>query len=123
MDGGRVRGHAAVPVELDLRLPSERVPERLEVAAYYVTSECLTNAAKHAHARVVQVAARVRDDVLELTVRDDGVGGADPGRGSGLIGLIDRVEAIGGKLAVGSPPGEGTTVDVRLPLAGSSPGL
>ncbi|MEU0941786.1 nitrate- and nitrite sensing domain-containing protein [Streptomyces canus] len=113
---------SAVPVELDLRLPGARLPERLEVAAYYVTSECLTNAAKHAHARVVEVVAQVRDDVLELTVRDDGVGGADPGRGSGLIGLIDRVEATGGKLAVGSPPGEGTTVDVRLPLAGPSPG-
>ncbi|WP_329262453.1 nitrate- and nitrite sensing domain-containing protein [Streptomyces pseudovenezuelae] len=112
---------SAVPVALDLRLPASRLPEQLEVAAYYVTSECLTNAAKHAHARVVEVTAQVRDDVLKLTVRDDGVGGADPGRGSGLIGLIDRVEATGGKLAVGSPPGEGTTVDVRLPLAGPSP--
>lgn len=110
-----------VPVALDLDLPGARLPEQLEVAAYYVTSECLTNAVKHAHARVVKVAARIRDDVLELTVCDDGVGGADPGRGSGLIGLIDRVEAAGGKLAVGSPPGEGTTVDVRLPLAGPSP--
>ncbi|MFF7275785.1 nitrate- and nitrite sensing domain-containing protein [Streptomyces griseorubiginosus] len=112
---------SAVPVELDLRLPAARLPEQLEVAAYYVTSECLTNTAKHAHARVVEVAAQVRDGLLELTVRDDGVGGAEPGRGSGLIGLIDRVEAIGGKLAVVSPPGEGTTMDVRLPLDGPSP--
>jgi signal transduction histidine kinase len=89
----------------------------LEVAAYYVTSECLTNAAKHAHARVVRIEAGVRDDVLELTVADDGVGGAEPGRGSGLIGLIDRIEAIGGRLDVRSPPGEGTTLRVRLPLA------
>lgn len=111
---------SAVPVELDLRLPTTRLPEQLEVAAYYVTSECLTNAAKHAHARVVGVAAEIRDDWLELTIRDDGVGGAEPGRGSGLIGLIDRVEAIGGKLDVSSPPGEGTTMDVRLPLAGPS---
>ncbi|MEU9171510.1 ATP-binding protein [Streptomyces sp. NPDC048420] len=88
------------------------------MAAYYVTSECLTNAAKHAHARVVNVGAGIRDGVLELTIHDDGVGGAEPGRGSGLIGLIDRVEAIGGKLAVSSPPGEGTTMDVRLPLGG-----
>ncbi|MEU6350529.1 PAS domain S-box protein [Streptomyces sp. NPDC047072] len=114
---------SAVPVELDLRLPATRLPERLEVAAYYVTSECLTNAAKHAHARVVHVEAEVRDGVLVLTIRDDGVGGAEPGRGSGLIGLIDRVEAIGGRLAVGSPPGEGTTLDVRLPLEGPSPDM
>ncbi|MES5822818.1 nitrate- and nitrite sensing domain-containing protein [Streptomyces sp. RG80] len=107
---------SAVPVELDLELPVTRLPEPLEVAAYYVTSECLTNAAKHAHARVVTVEAGIRDDRLEMVVRDDGVGGAEPGRGSGLIGLIDRVEAIGGKLDVGSPPGEGTTVTVRLPL-------
>ncbi|MDH6552070.1 nitrate- and nitrite sensing domain-containing protein [Streptomyces sp. SAI-041] len=112
-----------VPVELDLRLPATRLPERVEVAAYYVTSECLNNAAKHAHARVVAVSAEIRDDVLELTVRDDGVGGAEPRRGSGLIGLVDRVEAIGGRLTVGSPPGGGTTVDVRLPLAAPSPDL
>jgi signal transduction histidine kinase len=108
---------SAVPVELDLELPASRLPERLEVAAYYVTSECLTNTAKHAHARVVSVAAGIRDDVLELTIRDDGAGGAEPGRGSGLIGLIDRVEAIGGKLDVSSAPGEGTTLQVRLPLS------
>ena len=114
---------SAVPVELDLKLPADRLPEHLEVAVYYVTSECLTNAVKHAHACVVEVAAQTRDGFLELTIRDDGVGGAEPGRGSGLIGLIDRVEAIGGKLAVGSPPGEGTTLDVRLPLGGPSPDL
>ncbi|MDN3021035.1 PAS domain S-box protein [Streptomyces sp. S.PB5] len=107
---------SAVPVVLDLELPTTRLPEPLEVAAYYVTSECLTNAAKHAHARVVSVEAGIRDEWLELVIRDDGVGGADPGRGSGLIGLIDRVEAIGGKLDVSSPPGEGTTMGVRLPL-------
>ncbi|MCX5364484.1 PAS domain S-box protein [Streptomyces sp. NBC_00124] len=107
---------SAVPVELDLKLPATRLPEQLEVAAYYVTSECLTNAAKHAHARVVEVAAEIRDDWLEMVIRDDGVGGAEPGRGSGLIGLIDRVEAIGGKLDVSSPAGQGTTMGVRLPL-------
>lgn len=108
---------SAIPVELDLKLPATRLPERLEVAAYYVTSECLTNAVKHAHARVVTVEAEIRDDRLELVIKDDGVGGAEPGRGSGLIGLIDRVEAIGGKLDVSSPPGEGTTMGVRLPLS------
>ncbi|WP_405849319.1 PAS domain S-box protein [Streptomyces sp. NBC_01518] len=107
---------SAVPVELDLRLPPGRLPEQIEVAVYYVTSECLTNAVKHARASFVAVSARVEDDVLEVTIADDGVGGADLGRGSGLIGLVDRVEAIGGKLHVGSPPGEGTTLVVRLPL-------
>ncbi|WP_374208427.1 nitrate- and nitrite sensing domain-containing protein [Streptomyces lincolnensis] len=109
---------SAIPVALDLRLPGTRLPEQLEVAAYYVTSESLTNAAKHAHAREVSVRAGIRDGHLELTIHDDGGGGAEPGRGSGLIGLIDRVEAIGGKLVVSSPPGDGTTLDVRLPLEG-----
>ncbi|MEU1201346.1 PAS domain S-box protein [Streptomyces sp. NPDC005813] len=113
---------SAVPVELDLRLPAARLPERIEVAVYYVTSECLTNAVKHAHATVVQVEAHTYDDVLTVSIRDDGTGGAEPGGGSGLIGLIDRVEAIGGRLAVGSPRGSGTTVTVRLPLRDPRPG-
>ncbi|WP_406461012.1 PAS domain S-box protein [Streptomyces sp. NBC_01622] len=107
---------SAVPVELDLRLPPGRLPEQTEVAVYYVTSESFTNAAKHARASFVQVTARAGDDVLEVTIADDGVGGADLGPGSGLIGLVDRVEAIGGKLRVDSPPGVGTTLTVRLPL-------
>jgi PAS domain S-box-containing protein len=108
---------APVPVELDLGLPPDRLPEPTEVAAYYVASECLTNAVKHAHAGVVQVTARADDHVLEVVIADDGTGGAEPGRGSGLIGLIDRVEAIGGRLTVSSPPGQGTTLTVRLPLS------
>ena len=112
---------SAVPVELDLKLPEERLPEQTEVAVYYVTSECLTNAAKHARATVVDVRARTYDGVLEVVIGDDGVGGAEPGGGSGLIGLTDRVEAIGGRLTVRSPPGRGTTLIARLPLAGSSP--
>ncbi|MFJ9897942.1 nitrate- and nitrite sensing domain-containing protein [Streptomyces sp. NPDC091280] len=107
---------SAVPVELDLRLPPGRLPEQTEVAVYYVTSESFTNAAKHARASFVRVTARAEDDVLEVTISDDGTGGADPGHGSGLIGLVDRVEAIGGRLRVDSPPGEGTTLTVRLPL-------
>ncbi|WP_371584345.1 PAS domain S-box protein [Streptomyces sp. NBC_01314] len=107
----------AVPVELDLAFAGARFPEQVEVAAYYVTSESLTNAVKHARASVVTVAAQERSGVLELVIRDDGVGGADPGKGSGLIGLIDRVEAIGGRLTVAGPPGSGTTLSVRLPLA------
>ncbi|MGW0821279.1 PAS domain S-box protein [Streptomyces sp. NPDC002845] len=107
---------SSVPVDLDLRLSSGRLPEQLEVAAYYVTSECLTNAVKHARASVVSVEAREHGGTVELTIRDDGVGGAEPGKGSGLIGLIDRVEAIGGRLSVTSPPGSGTTLKVRLPV-------
>ncbi|WP_200307183.1 PAS domain S-box protein [Streptomyces adelaidensis] len=106
----------AVPVELDLGFVGARFSEQVEVAAYYVTSECLTNAVKHARASVVTVAAEEHSGVLELVIRDDGVGGAEPDKGSGLIGLIDRVEAIGGRLTVASPPGGGTTLRVRLPL-------
>ncbi|TQE17898.1 PAS domain S-box protein [Streptomyces ipomoeae] len=106
----------AVPVELDLKLSTARFPEQVEVAAYYVTSECLTNAVKHARASVVTVEGRDHEGVLELVVRDDGDGGAEPDKGSGLIGLIDRVEASGGRLTVVSPPGSGTTITVRLPV-------
>src|SRR6266849_8442574 len=93
-----------------------RLPEPIEVAAYYVVSEALTNATKHARASVVRGAVEERDDSLHLSIRDDGVGGADPARGSGLTGLRDRVEALGGSLEVSSPPGEGTLILVQLPL-------
>jgi PAS domain S-box-containing protein len=105
----------AVPVELDLAFGKARFPEQVEVAAYYVISESLTNAVKHARASVVTVAGQERSGVLELVIRDDGAGGAEPDKGSGLIGLIDRVEAIGGRLTITSPPGGGTTLSVRLP--------
>ena len=98
-----------VPVELERRRRG-RFPERVEVAAYYVASEALANAAKHAAASVVRIEAAVRDGALELTIRDDGVGGADPAQGSGLIGLVDRVEAIGGTIEVASPAGAGTAL-------------
>jgi signal transduction histidine kinase len=106
---------AGVPVELDVKV-SGRLPERVEVAAYYVVSEALTNAAKHARASVVGVDVAVAGDVLRLLVQDDGVGGADPSRGSGLIGLSDRVEAVGGKIEISSPPGGGTSLLVTIPL-------
>ncbi|MDX6485471.1 MAG: hypothetical protein QOF43_624, partial [Gaiellaceae bacterium] len=106
---------SAVPVALDLRLGS-RVGEPLEIAAYYVASEALANAVKHAQASLVEVVLETRDGCLVLVVRDDGIGGADPLRGSGLIGINDRVEALGGTLSVDSPPGEGTALDVQLPL-------
>jgi signal transduction histidine kinase len=110
---------SAVPVALDLNL-GPRLAEPLEVAAYYVASEALTNAAKHAQASVIEVLADGRDGALTLSIRDDGIGGADPGRGSGIIGLKDRVEALGGTISVLSPPGHGTTLHVHLPAAPST---
>ena len=106
-----------VPVELDVRT-EDRLPEPVEVAAYYVVAEALTNAAKHAHASVVSVEAEVLDGDLRVSVQDDGVGGANPARGSGLVGLTDRVEALGGRLTLDSPPAGGTTVRIDLPLSG-----
>jgi signal transduction histidine kinase len=106
-----------VPVRLDLRAGA-RLPERIEVAAYYVVAEALTNAAKHAQASAVHVETEAAEGALQLWVRDDGTGGADPVRGSGLVGLKDRVEALCGTITVHSPPGAGTAVHVKLPLAG-----
>ncbi len=106
---------AAIVVELDVAAIA-RLPEPIEVAAYYVVSEALTNATKHAHASVVRVAVEERDDCLHLSVRDDGAGGADPARGSGLIGLRDRAEALGGSLELSSPLGEGTLISVQFPM-------
>ncbi|TMR08306.1 HAMP domain-containing protein [Nonomuraea turkmeniaca] len=104
-----------VPVEVDVDVP-RRLPEAVEVAAYYVVSEALTNTAKHAHATVATVRVHLEDEVLRLEVRDDGVGGAAAGEGSGLVGLADRVEALGGTLTVLSPPDQGTTLRADLPL-------
>jgi PAS domain S-box-containing protein len=106
---------SAVPVELEVRAET-RLAEPVEVAAYYVVSEALTNTAKHAHASAVYVAVEARDGVLELSIRDDGSGGADPTRGSGLIGLADRVDALGGTIDVASPVGQGTTLVITLPI-------
>jgi signal transduction histidine kinase len=106
---------STVPVDLDIRIDG-RLPEPVEVGAYYIISEMLTNAAKHARASVVEVAAEVSDGTLRVCVRDDGVGGADPLRGSGLVGLKDRVEALGGIFALHSPAGGGTTVSCELPI-------
>jgi signal transduction histidine kinase len=105
-----------LPVELDINLDG-RLPNHVEVAAYYVVAEALTNAAKHARPTAIWVAADVVDGRLRLIVRDDGVGGADPANGSGLTGLTDRVEALGGTITLHSPPGEGTTLQVWLPLS------
>jgi signal transduction histidine kinase len=115
------RRRSAVPVELDLHA-RRRLPEPVEVATYFVVSEALTNAAKHAHASVVGVELDTRGAVLRLTIRDDGIGGADPGQGSGLLGLSDRIEALGGTLEVTSPAGKGTTLLIEVPLDDHSPG-
>jgi signal transduction histidine kinase len=109
---------SAVPVDLVVKL-DRAVPERVEVAVYYVVSEALTNAAKHANASLVRVDLEGSDGVVTLAVSDDGVGGADPGRGSGLVGLLDRVEAAGGRMEIASPPGGGTSLLVTIPLEGA----
>jgi signal transduction histidine kinase len=106
---------SAVPVRLDVRVPG-RLPEPVEVAAYYVLAECLTNAAKHAEASVVHVEVEAAEAVLRMCIRDDGHGGAHLGGGSGLVGLNDRVEALGGRMSLESPLGSGTALTVALPL-------
>ncbi|KAB8190900.1 HAMP domain-containing protein [Nonomuraea phyllanthi] len=106
-----------LPVELDLNVP-DRLPEPVEVAAYYVVSEALANTAKHARATAATVRAEAREGLLRLEVRDDGAGGAAAGGGSGLIGVTDRVEALGGTLTVTSPPAQGTTLVADLPTTG-----
>jgi signal transduction histidine kinase len=106
-----------VPVGLELAV-DRRLPESIEVAAYYVIAEALTNVAKHAGASEVTVRARFEGDELRLEVTDDGVGGAAEGGGSGLLGLKDRVEAVSGRLAVTTPKGGGTTVAAHIPVVG-----
>jgi signal transduction histidine kinase len=109
---------SALPVELDLRA-DRRLPERVEVAAYYVVSEALTNAAKHAHATVVFVDVDADDARVQLSIRDDGRGGAAPEQGSGLVGLRDRVEALGGRIEIASAVGCGTSLSVSIPITAS----
>jgi signal transduction histidine kinase len=106
---------SAIPVELDVRVDG-RLPEPIEMAAYYLVSEALTNVAKYAQASTVDVEVATADGTLSVQVRDDGRGGADPAGGSGLVGLKDRMEALGGRLSVQSAPGAGTTVQAELPL-------
>jgi signal transduction histidine kinase len=106
---------SAVPVDLRVDTGS-RYPPPVEVAAYYVVSEAVTNTTKYAGASHVEVTVEQHDGTLQLSVRDDGVGGADPGRGSGLTGLRDRVEALGGAIGITSPAGDGTVIQVSLPV-------
>jgi signal transduction histidine kinase len=112
-------GRSAVPVELDCRVEG-RLAEQVEIAAYYGVSEALTNAAKHAAASLVQIQVDTTHgegaDLLRVLVRDDGRGGATLAGGTGLLGIKDRVEAIGGRLLLDSPPEAGTTLRLELPL-------
>jgi signal transduction histidine kinase len=110
---------SAVPVELNVAVKG-RLPEQVEIAAYYTISEALTNVAKHAAASIVHVRVDIveRDaaDLLHVEVCDDGRGGAALAKGTGLLGLQDRVEALGGRILLHSPPGAGTTLCAELPL-------
>jgi signal transduction histidine kinase/predicted ATPase len=111
-----------VPVDLQVHM-SDRLPEPVEVSAYYVITEALTNAAKHSRASTVSVQAEVVGHVLLLEVRDDGAGGAGFSRGTGLAGLRDRVEALGGRIFLDSPRGAGTSLRVELPLTTANGGV
>jgi signal transduction histidine kinase len=104
-----------VPVNLDLHV-DQRLPDAVEVGAYYVVAEALTNAAKHAQASVLEVCAQATNTHLALVIRDDGIGGAARNKGSGLTGLADRVEALGGKMTIESQPGSGTSLLVNIPI-------
>ncbi|WP_327000670.1 DUF4118 domain-containing protein [Dactylosporangium sp. NBC_01737] len=104
-----------IPVELQLNI-DRRLPELAEVAAYYVVSEALANATKHAQATVVHVNAEAEDAVFRLSIQDDGIGGASPGEESGLIGLQDHIEALGGHMEILSPVGHGTALLVKIPI-------
>jgi signal transduction histidine kinase len=112
---GTLARRSPVPVMLDARLPGG-VAESVEVAAYYFVAETLTNTTKHAEASRIDVTVELRDGRLWICVRDDGVGGADPAYGSGLVGLKDRIEAFGGTMTLDSPSGAGTTLVAQLPL-------
>jgi signal transduction histidine kinase len=106
---------SAVPVSFQVAI-ERRLSDAVEIAAYYVVAEALTNAVKHAQASQVNVRAEIAEDTLCLSIQDDGIGGADLRKGSGLIGLKDRVEALGGHLKVTSEPGSGTSLDVAIRL-------
>ena len=113
-------GRALVPVEL-VAVPGERLPDPVESTIYFVVSECLANIGKHAKATDATVSVTVVGDEVEVIVKDDGVGGVNPGNGSGLQGLEDRVGALDGCVDIESPPGEGTTVMATIPLSAPDP--
>jgi predicted ATPase/signal transduction histidine kinase len=112
------------PLPVDLQIPAiGRLPEPVEISAYYLVAEALTNAAKHARSSAISVEVEIAGEVLRVTVRDDGVGGADFTRGTGLAGLKDRVEAIGGRISPDSPRGAGTSLHVELPITVTNGGI
>jgi PAS domain S-box-containing protein len=107
------RSPVAVSLDLDI---DRHLPDSVKVGAYYIVAEALTNTAKHSRASHVEVCAESKDDTLYLSIRDDGIGGAEFAKGSGLIGLKDRAEALGGRMAIESPAGSGTSLHIRIPL-------
>jgi signal transduction histidine kinase/uncharacterized protein YoaH (UPF0181 family) len=110
---------SSIRVKLDLGF-EHRLPDQVEVATYYTVSEALTNASKHSGASRVWISLRVEDDLLHVSIRDDGAGGADATRGSGLTGLKDRIDALGGTIQIESPLGGGTRIEVEVPIAAAS---
>jgi signal transduction histidine kinase len=120
--GGLRAAIAAVLSRLDLpvqlEIPAERFPPEIEASAYFIVAEALTNVVKHAHAEHAEVRASVENGRLRVEIRDDGIGGAGPG-GNGLVGIVDRVTALGGQLDIDSPPGGGTHLAATLPLPAS----
>jgi signal transduction histidine kinase len=104
----------SLPVDVDVSV--ERLPPTVEANAYFAVSEALTNIVKHSGAGSASISAHLEDDILQIDVRDDGAGGAQPGRGSGLIGLKDRIETLGGSIEVESPIGEGTQLRLEIPV-------
>jgi signal transduction histidine kinase len=110
-----------LPIPVDLRVTAPRLPAQIETTAYFVVAEALTNVVKHANASRAAVTVAVQRDSLSIDVHDDGAGGADPEHGTGLTGLLDRIEAGEGALSITSPVGGGTTLSATLPLGG--PGM
>jgi signal transduction histidine kinase len=108
-----LRSRTSIPIEVGIAV--DRLPAPVEATGYFIVAEALTNIEKHAHARRAEVTAQMDDGTVEIRIRDDGVGGARPG-GSGLLGLRDRIEALGGAMTVDSPERGGTTLLARLPL-------
>jgi signal transduction histidine kinase len=107
------------PFPVRVEAPTQRLPEHVETAAYYIVSEALANASKHAEPTSATVVVAHERESVSVEVRDDGKGGADT-TGSGIVGLRDRAEALGGSLTIESPPGGGTTIRAALPIAGAS---
>ena len=119
--GGALRtlaGRSPIPVDIDITVEG-RLPESVEVAAYYVASEALANATKYAEATGIELSVARRNDSVVVSIHDNGLGGADPARGSGLVGLTDRVDALGGSFEVRSRSGHGTRITAMLPLCES----